>query len=107
MTKRRSATARILAVLALVAAFVVVIVLISAALGGDDEGGSGRNGNGQVGKQQQQKPDKKVPAAYEVEEGDTLTAIAHKTGVPVGQIERLNPGIDPQILEPGEKLKLR
>lgn len=106
MTKRRSATARILAVLALVAAFAVVIVLIGAALGSDDEGGPG-NGGGQTTRQQEQEQAKDVPATYEVKEGDTLTSISHEVGVPVGQIERLNPGIDPQILEPGEKLKLR
>ena len=50
---------------------------------------------------------KKTPATYVVQNGDTLTSIAHKTGVPVSQIEELNPGVDPQILISGEKLKLR
>jgi len=107
MKKGTSATARVLAVLALIASFLVVVVLLASALGGDDGGdGSGGTG-GQVTQPQEQKPAKKTPASYEVEEGDTLTAIAHSTGVPVAEIEKLNPGIDPQILEPGEKLKLR
>ena len=42
-----------------------------------------------------------------VQNGDTLTSIAHETGVPVARIEELNPGVDPQILISGEKLKLR
>jgi LysM repeat protein len=42
-----------------------------------------------------------------IENGDTLIAIAHATGVPVARIERLNPDVDPQILISGEKLKLR
>ena len=42
-----------------------------------------------------------------VQNGDTLTSIAHKTGVSVARIQALNPGVDPQILISGEKLKLR
>ena len=42
-----------------------------------------------------------------IKNGDTLTAIAHETGVPVATIQRLNPNVDPQILISGEKLKLR
>ena len=48
-----------------------------------------------------------VPATYVIQEEDTLTAIAHATGVSVAKIERLNPEIDPQILIAGEKLKLK
>ncbi len=48
-----------------------------------------------------------VPASYVVQNGDTLTSIAHRTGVSVARIQRLNPGVDPQILIAGEKLKLR
>ena len=39
--------------------------------------------------------------------GDTLIRIAHKTGVPVAELQALNPEIDPQILIAGEMLKLR
>jgi LysM repeat protein len=42
-----------------------------------------------------------------VEEGDTLGAIAEKTGVPVETIELLNPEVDPQALIAGQKLQLR
>ena len=42
-----------------------------------------------------------------VQTGDTLTAIAHQTGVPVAEILALNPEVDPQILIAGETLKLR
>ena len=42
-----------------------------------------------------------------VETGDTLTSIAHETGVPVAEILDLNPEVDPQILIAGETLKLR
>jgi LysM repeat protein len=44
---------------------------------------------------------------YVVKPGDTPSAIAEKTGVPLAEIERLNPDLDPQLLAPGTKIKLR
>jgi LysM repeat protein len=107
MKKRPSSTARTLAVLALAAAFVVLIVVVSAAL---NDNGSESTANGhsqQVHQHQEAEVQKKVPATYLIKSGDTLTAIAHATGVSVAKIERLNPEVDPQILIAGEKLKLR
>lgn len=45
--------------------------------------------------------------SYMVEEGDTLSAIADKTGVPLDVIEELNPKIDAQSLRAGQRIKLR
>jgi hypothetical protein len=44
---------------------------------------------------------------YVVSPRDNLTAIATKTGVPVGNIEALNPNLDPNSLQPGQRLRLR
>jgi LysM repeat protein len=44
---------------------------------------------------------------YSVKTGDTLGAIAVKTGVSVTTLEALNPGLDPQGLVAGQKIKLR
>jgi hypothetical protein len=44
---------------------------------------------------------------YVVAPGDSLTAIAGRTGVPVGTIQALNPRIDPNSLQPGQRLRLR
>jgi LysM repeat protein len=44
---------------------------------------------------------------YTVRAGDTLGAIAIKTGVSVTSLEDLNPGLDPEGLVAGQKLKLR
>jgi LysM repeat protein len=44
---------------------------------------------------------------YTVKPGDTPSGIAEKTGVPLTTIEALNPGLDPQTLSPGTRLKLR
>jgi LysM repeat protein len=105
MNKRTSASARVLAVTALVIAFIVAIVAISGALGGSGSDGSGSGKHG--GKHAHKAHHKHVPASYEIESGDTLISIAHRTGVPVRTIEELNPEVDPQILVAGEKLKLR
>ena len=52
------------------------------------------------------KPKHKARRTYTVHTGDTLSAIAEKTGVPLDEIERLNPGLDAQTLHAGQKIKL-
>lgn len=46
-------------------------------------------------------------AFYTVEANDTLTGISVKTGVPVPTLETLNPSIDPNALQTGQRLRLR
>jgi LysM repeat protein len=50
---------------------------------------------------------KKGKRFYRVKAGDTPSSIALKTGVPLSQIQALNPDLDPQTLSPGQRLKLR
>ncbi len=85
-----------------------MVVVIATALGGggDDGGGSGGD-SGHAGHVKQSQAPAHTAKTYEVQSGDTLTSIAHETGVPVAVILKLNPGVDPQILISGEKLKLR
>jgi len=83
-----------------------VIVVIATALGGGDGGGSS-GGSSRPTQVKHAPAAVHVPKTYEVQSGDTLTSIAHEFGVPVTRILRLNPGVDPQILISGEKLKLR
>jgi LysM repeat protein len=104
MKKRSTAAARIFAALALVLALVAVVVMISAAMDGSDEGGKHHKRHEA---QKEAKEHRTKAKTYTVETGDTLTAIAHKTGVPVAEILALNPEVDPQILIAGETLKLR
>jgi LysM repeat protein len=110
--KKTSITARILASVALLGSIAVVLVVVSSETGGED---TARNpaaskpkntdsGQGEGAGQQNRGGGPKV---YEVQEGDSLTAIAVETGVPIETIEELNPGLDPQALIPGQKLKLR
>ena len=106
MKKKRSWIARILALAALVAAVIAIIVVASNTdLHSDSGNGGGRNG--QAHKQKQHKKARTKAKTYTVKSGDTLTSIAHKTGVPVAELQALNPEVDPQILVAGEVLKLQ
>ena len=107
MKRKRSWIARILALVALAAAIVAVVVI---AKNTDLHSDSGKGGaqKSQPHKQKQQQKKKRTKAkTYEVQSGDTLTSIAHKTGVPVAELQALNPEVDPQILVAGEVLKLQ
>jgi lysozyme len=44
---------------------------------------------------------------YIVKSGDSLSAISARTGVPVATLESLNPGVDPNALQTGQRLTLR
>lgn len=105
MSTRNVAITRLLSVLALAAAVAAVIVVIGSATG--DGGDGGETKKAQSGKKQQAKKKRNRPKAYEVKEGDSLSIIADRTGVPVEEIEALNPDLDPQALTIGQKLKLR
>ena len=108
MNRTKRYLTRLLAVLAIAAVAVAVVVIVSNFK--SDESNDKTTGNGKThpAKQQQpKKPQRTKAKTYTVESGDTLTAIAHKTGVPVAELQALNPEIDPQILIAGEVLKLR
>jgi LysM repeat protein len=106
MKKKRSWIARFLALAALAAAVVAVIVVASNT----DLHSSTNHKHGHKAQQHKEKtPKKKRTKAktYTVQSGDTLISIAHKTGVPVAELQALNPEVDPQIMVAGEVLKLR
>jgi LysM repeat protein len=44
---------------------------------------------------------------YVVRSGDSLTSIATRTGVSLPRLEELNPGLDPNALQTGQRLRLR
>lgn len=110
--KKTSITARILASLALVGAVAAVLVVVSSETGGDGAtrtpaAGQGRNADATPGENGGRQNRFAGARVYEVQEGDSLTAIAEQTGVQIETIEALNPDVDPQALIPGQKLKLR
>ena len=43
---------------------------------------------------------------YVVKLGDTPSGIAEKTGVSLEQLEKANPDLDPQLLAPGQRIRL-
>jgi LysM repeat protein len=49
----------------------------------------------------------KPPTIYVVKPGDSLSAISVKTRIPVATLEALNPGVDPNALQTGQRLTLR
>jgi LysM repeat protein len=107
MKKKRSWIARFLALVALAAAIVAVIVVAKNTDLNSDSGNKGSTQKTQAHKEKQQKKPRTKAKTYEVQSGDTLISIAHKTGVPVAELQALNPEIDPQILVEGEVLKLQ
>ena len=101
--------ARYAAIGALVVEFVVIIVLIGSSLGGDDGSGSAGKKQPVVHKQGKSggsgSADRKF---YVVKPGDCcLSEIAQKTGLEIEELEQLNPGLDPQAIHSGDKVKLR
>ncbi len=87
-----------------------MIVVVASTLGGGGGDGSSPDGGSSPSTKathQQGMAKRNTPKVYVVQNGDTLTSIAHDNGVSVAKILRLNPGVDPQILVSGEKLKLR
>jgi LysM repeat protein len=91
---------RLLAPIALAVVLVGVVVVVASSDGGSGDKGSARTATA---------PAKQVPTkrTYRVKLGDTLTAISDKTGVPTERLIALNPRLDPQTLQPGDRLKLR
>ncbi len=55
-------------------------------------------------RRRQRKP---KPARYVVKQGDTLSGIAAKTGVPLDRLFRLNRGIDKKPIVPRQRIRLR
>lgn len=104
MENRTSAAARMFAAIALVGAALVMAVVVAAALDGES---SPRHERREHQAREEESRQRTKAKAYTVQTGDTLTAIAHKTGVPIAEILALNPEVDPQILIAGQTLKLR
>ena len=97
--------------MALVASLAAVALVVSNTTGNDDDGGDGGNATRtaeprppEQGRQQRRPPQRTF---YRVRLNDTLGLIAEQTGVPVEQLEALNPELDPQNLIVGQRIRLR
>jgi LysM repeat protein len=96
---------RFLAPLALVAFAVALFVIVTGTR--DTESESGPNRASEARPTPTPAGARKGRRRYTVKPGDTPSSIAEKTGVPLADILRLNPDLDPQALSPGQRLKLR
>ena len=52
-------------------------------------------------------PQSRAAAFYTVKPGDSLTSIATKTGVSIATLEQLNPSLNPDSLQTGQRIRLR
>ena len=43
---------------------------------------------------------------YQIRQGDTLSEIAARVGVSLNEIKKLNPGINPKKIQPGQVIKM-
>jgi LysM repeat protein len=97
---------RLVAPLALIAIVVAIAMVVTGSLGD----GSGSRGSGeaeQIDPVEQPVEQTSSKRSYVVQPGDTLSVIAEETGVPVDELTQLNPGLDPQALLEGQRVKLR
>ena len=97
--------ARFLAPLALVA-FVIALFMI---LGGEDKSGDQPANTSEPAVTATAAPTqsaKRKRKVYVVKPGDTPSGIAEKTGVSLEQLEKANPDLDPQLLAPGQRIRI-
>jgi LysM repeat protein len=107
---RRSRLARLFAPLALLLCTGALVAVISSSnvIGDADDGGERTSEQTTATSAKQQEPRRRTNRArYTVKSGDTLGAIAERTGVPIERIQQLNPDLDPQALVAGQRIKLR
>jgi LysM repeat protein len=111
MTGRSRGLARLVAVVAIVGFVIAFIIVLGNSGTGTGSSGSPtaptNTSTSTVGSTTKSTSRFAHRRSYTVKPGDTLGAIAIRTGVSVATLEDLNPGLDPQGLVAGQKLKLR
>ena len=98
--------ARIFAPLALVACAVAVLAIVNTNNKSGSKGSTSTATQTSTVSTTSKQSSKKTRHSYIVKNGDVLSAISIKTGVPLDTITRLNPNVDAQSLHAGQKLKL-
>ena len=96
--------------MAIIASLAAVGLVVSSSTGNDDNGDDGGNATRTAEPRppeegrQERRPQRTF---YRVRLNDTLGLIAEQTGVPVEQLEALNPELDPQNMIVGQRIRLR
>ena len=100
---------RYIAPFILVAMLVTTVVVIATSVGGDKEAKSSESqaATPETRRKRERRRARARQTTYTVEPGDSLAIIETKTKVSREDLVRFNPTLDPQALQPGEKLKLR
>lgn len=103
----RRSPARYLAPLALAASVTVTILIVEHGVGRPavSHAASVRQAPPRIGRGAVR--GRRLPRFYTVRQGDTLSGIAVRTGVAVSTLQALNPGLNPNALQPGQRLRLR
>jgi LysM repeat protein len=98
--------ARFLAPLALLAVVAALFMVVQASQTESDGTGTSNRATDST-PTPTPTPERKGPRRYRVKVGDTPSSIAEKTGVPLEDILRLNPDLDPQTIQVGQRIRLR
>jgi LysM repeat protein len=106
--RRRRSPARWLAPVALVTCVVAVYAVVNNTLKDDSstKGDSTTQQTTSTKTTTEKTSSTKRKRTYTVKAGDTLSAIAVKTGVSLATIERLNPKLDADTLHAGQKVRI-
>jgi len=96
--------ARLLAPIVIIAVAVSVYLIVHATV---DNHHTVTHSSATARKRHHKHKDAHKPKYYVVKAGDTLSGIATRTGVPLSRLERLNPTVSPNALQPGRRLRLR
>ena len=94
---------RYLAPIAIVVVIAATVLVVQGELGSKHHANGARTGD--ISKLLR-RPAKR-PRVYVVKAGDSLSVISVRTGVSVPTLESLNPGINPNALQTGQRLRLR
>ena len=99
-------------------AVTIAVLLIRSGLGGGSGSGTATTRSGPVthpstaptpppGTTRQGATTTTSGRFYTVAAGDTFGSISAKTGVPIAQLEQLNPGVSSNSLQVGQKLRVK
>jgi LysM repeat protein len=113
MDRRRRSPARFLAPLFLIAVIVAAMIVVQDGRKGTGDASTSTTQNGsssttRSGKTSTTSKSSKASKAktYTVKSGDSLSGVAVRTGVSIERIQQLNPKLDAQSLQVGQKIKL-
>jgi LysM repeat protein len=94
---------RFLAPIAILAVIATTVVIVEGEIGSKHHARPRAN---EINSLLRRSP-RKAPTFYTVKAGDSLSVISVRTRVPVPTLESLNPGINPNALQTGQRLRLR